>query len=191
MLGKITSQMMHRRKSLELIAGLSPFILLSSNPLESKKLDSSEWLKNFKVRWNNSQTYCFEVFDAMPLSDFNFKPNPDIMSFGHLFTHIGSGLNGFAGVLDGSDTGNEPEPNNRTEVSDYLHNAFTHFNNALDKIILEDLYAIKHAKADVEPWRDFSTFDIITLGYNHTIHHIAQATVIIWLKNIVPPKYRF
>ena len=182
---------MHRRKSLELIAGFSPFLLLSSNPPASKNLNSFEWLKNFKVRWNNSRTYCFEIFDAMPLSDFNFKPNPEIMPFGKLFTHIGSGLNVYAGVLDGSVSDNEPEPSNKTEVSTYVDNAFAHFNNALDEINVDDLYAIRHTKSKVDPWKEFSMFDIITLGYNHTIHHIAQATVYIRLKNIVPPKFRF
>ncbi len=182
---------MHRRKSLELIAGFSPFLLLSSNPVASKNLDSYQWLKNFKVRWNNSQTYCFEIFDAMPSSDFNYRPNPEIMSYAKLFSHIGSGLNVYAEVLDGSVSDNEPEPNNKTAVSDYLNYAFAHFNKALDEINIDDLYNIKHAKSDVEPWKGFSIFDIITLGYNHTIHHIAQATVFLRLKNIVPPKYRF
>lgn len=182
---------MHRRKSMELMAGFSPFFLLSSSPAANKYLDSSQWLKNFKFRWDNSRIYCFEVFDAMPLTDFNFRPNTEMMSFGKLFTHIGSSLNGYAGVLDGSVPDNEPEPSKKTEVSDYLDNAFAHFNNALDEINVNDLYAIKHAKSDMEPWREFSIFDIITLGYNHTIHHIAQATVYIRLKNIVPPRYRF
>lgn len=182
---------MHRRESLELIAGCSPFLLFSSNDVACKSLDSSEWMKYFKVRWNSSRTYCFEVFDAMPSYDFNFKPNPDIMSFGKLFTHIGNGLNAYAGVLDGSVSDNESEPSNKSEESTYLDNAFAHFNNALDGINIENLYAIKHTKSEVEPWKEFSIFDIITLAYNHTIHHIAQATVYVRLKNIVPPKYRF
>ena len=182
---------MNRRKSLELIAGFSTVPLLGRSPVAHEDLDSSEWLKNFTVRWDSSRTYCFEVFDAMPLSDFNFKPNPETMSFGKLFTHIGSGLHGFAGVLVESISDNEPEPNSKTIVSDYLGDAFTHFNNALDEIKLDDLYAIKHAKSDVEPWKEFSIFDIVTLGYNHTIHHIAQATVYLRLKGITPPKYRF
>ena len=173
------------------MVGFSPFLLLPINPAASKKIKSTEWLKNFIVRWNNSRTYCFEVFHAMPLSDFNFRPNPNVMSFGKLFSHIASGLNTYAGVLDGSTSDSEADPIGRTEVSDYLDNAFTHFNKVMDEINLENLYIIKHAKADTEPWKEFSFFDIITLGYNHTTHHIGQATVYLRLKNIVPPKYRF
>ena len=127
----------------------------------------------------------------MPLSEFNFKPHPEIMSFGKLFTHIGSSLNGYGEVLGGSASADEPDPIHRTEVYDYLQHAFNHFNYALDNANRDDLYKIKHAKADTDPWRDFTIFDIITLGYNHTIHHIAQATVFIRLNNIMPPKYRF
>ena len=182
---------MHRRKSLELIAGFSPFLLFPSNSMATKNFDSYDWLKYFSVRWNNSRIYCFEVFDAMPLSDINYKTNPETMSFMKLFSHIGSGLNTYSEVLGGSSTGIEPEPKNRTTVSNYLDNAFAHFNNTLDEINIDDLYEIKHAKSDFEPWKEFSIFDIITLGYNHTIHHVAQATVYLRLKNIVPPRYRF
>jgi len=182
---------MQRRKSLELIAGFSPFFLVTNSSIGDQVLDSSEWLANFKIRWNNSRIYCFEIFDAMPLTDFSFKPNPEIMSFGKLFVHIGSSLYGYASVLDGSHPDNEAVSTKKTEVSDYLDSAFTRFNNALDNIIVEKLYDIKHAKSDEEPWKEFSIFDIITLGYNHTTHHIAQATVYLRLRNIVPPKYRF
>jgi len=107
---------MKRRKSLELIAGVNPFLLLFSDPITGRIVDSSRWLENFSVRWSNSRIYCFEVFGAMPMSDFHFKPHPELMSFGKLFTHIGSGLNGYAGVLDDSDSGDEPDAGNKTEV---------------------------------------------------------------------------
>ena len=182
---------MNRRKSLGLIAGFSPLLLFPSNHIADKNFDSTEWLKYFKLRWSNSRIYCFEVFDAMPLSNYDYKPHPDSMSFMKLFTHIGSGLNGYATVLDGSPSGNEPEPSISTEVTEYLDNSFTRFNNALEKININDLYEIKHAKSDEEPWKELSIFDMITLGYNHTIHHIGQATVYLRLNDIVPPRYRF
>lgn len=182
---------MDRRKSLELIAGFGPPLLLLSKPAANSNLDTSAWLNSFRVRWKNSRTYCFEVFDAMPASDFNYEPHPEMMSFGKLFAHIGSGLHGYAEVLIDSVSNGEPRSINKTDLFDYLSSAFIHFNQALDEIELDDLYEIKHAKSDLEPWKAFSIFDIITLGYNHTIHHIAQATVYIRLKNIAPPRYRF
>lgn len=173
------------------MAGLSPLLILPDSPVTAKSADNSVWLKHFKFRWGKSRTYCFEIFSAMPSKSFDFKPTRESMSFAKLFTHIASGLHGFAGVLDGSESDVEQESVNKEAVSDYLSDAFNHFNKALDNIDINHLYDIRHAKADVEPWKEFSIFDIISLGYNHTVHHIAQATVFIRLNGITPPKYRF
>lgn len=186
------SSVMNRRKSIELIAaGLSPILLHSSNTIMNVNINREEWLKNFMARWNNTQTYCFEIFNTMPLLHFNFKPNSDVFSFAKLFTHIGNGLNIYSGVLVGTSLDNEPETSDISEISDYLNNAFKNFNYALTEINLENLYTISHYKSEEEPWKEFTTFDIITLGYNHTVHHIAQATVYLRLNNVVPPQYRF
>ena len=183
---------MNRRKSIGMIAaGCSPFLLYPSNFITVNSRANEEWMKNFTFRWNNSETYCFNVFNALPISDFSFKPTPEVMSFGKLFSHIGNGLNIYAGVLVGTTVPNEPELASKSEISEYLELAFQNFNNALNDTNLDNLYAIKHAKSEEQPWKDFSVFDIITLGYNHTVHHIAQATVYLRLRNIVPPKYRF
>ena len=100
-------------------------------------------------------------------------------------------MDGYASVLDGSDFVAEPKLTMKSEISDFLDKSFSHFSSSLDKINLNDLYKIKHPKSTVEPWKDFTIFDIISLGYNHTTHHIAQATVYLRLYGITPPKYRF
>ncbi len=183
---------MNRRKSIGLITtGCIPFFLHSSNSITFNSHDNEEWLKYFMFRWNKSQTYCFEVFNAMPSSDFNFKHNSEAMTFGKLFLHIGNGLNTYAGVLVGSSVSKEPKLTNKSEISEYLELSFQNFNNAINETNLDNLYAIKHSKWDEEPWKEFTIFDIITLGYNHTVHHMAQATVYLRLRNIVPPQYRF
>ena len=82
---------MNRRKSLGLIAGISPLLLFPNNQILDKNFDSSEWLKHFKFRWSNSRIYCFEIFNSMPLANYEYKPLEDSMSFMKLFTHIGSG----------------------------------------------------------------------------------------------------
>jgi len=182
---------MNRRKSLGLIAGISPLLLFPNNHILDKNFDSSEWLKNFKFRWSKSRIYCFEIFNSMPLSNYDYKPHEDSMSFMKLFTHIGSSLIGYATVLDGSNLRNQTEPTRDIEVSGYLNQSFERFNKSLEIINLNDLYQVKHAKSKEEPWREFSIFDIITLAYNHTIHHIGQATVYLRLNNIIPSQYRF
>lgn len=182
---------MERRKYLGLLAGSSPFLLFPNGIRSRKTEDTDPWLTHFKNRWGNSRTYCFEVFQAMPESGFDFRSTPETMSFGELFAHIGRGLDIYSEVL-GAEIGEQtPEPKTREEVSTLLNAGFDHFAEVLDAQQAGTVYTRNHAFPDTEPWNDFSIFDIIMLGYNHTVHHIGQGTVYLRLKGITPPRYRF
>jgi len=106
---------MERRKSLKLMSGFAPMIFLpAGNTIISKNLDSSELLRMFSVRMKSTETHCYEIFKSLPLSDFNFQPTPEIMSFGKIFSHIGLGLEIYSGVLDGSTPEKEPDSSNNS-----------------------------------------------------------------------------
>lgn len=183
---------MERRKSLKLMSGFAPMLFLpTNNTLISKKFDSSQILRMFSIRMKSIETYCYELFNSMPLSDFNFQPTTEIMSYGKLFTHIGNGLEVYSGVLDGSTAAKEPDSSNNSKVLAYLEKGFSHFNQALNKQIDKDLFSIDHQYADEAPWKEFSIAEILMLAYSHTTHHNAQASLYLRLKDITPPKYRF
>ena len=182
---------MDRRKYLKSIAGGTPLFFLPEDPIFNKDINSSDWLIPFKIRWENNEIYCHEVFESMPTKDFEFQPNPEMMSFGKLFSHIGYSLNIYAGVINGNNVLPEPQAQDRADILEYLNNGFRLFFTAISNINIEDIHTNKHHYPDKEPWKDFSISDIIILAYNHTVHHTAQATVYLRLKNIIPPKYRF
>ncbi len=182
---------MNRRESLELLTCFSPLIISPTTLSTTGTLDNEEWLRHFQVRWNGSRTYYSEVHEAMPQADFSFTPHLDVKSFAGIMTHIGWSLQKYAGVLDGSDPGDELMSSDKKEVFAFVDKAFEHFNEALHALDMDKLFTISHAWNDVEPWKDFSTFDVITLAYNHTTHHIAQATVYLRLNDVEPPPYRF
>lgn len=127
----------------------------------------------------------------MPETMLNFQPTSEMMSFSKLFTHIGFGLEVYAEKLDGEAPGEEPVTTEKQTLFKYLTGCFEHFNNAFKDVKESELYSNKHHFPEEEPWKDFSIADIILLAYNHTIHHRAQATTYLRLKEIVPPKYRF
>jgi uncharacterized damage-inducible protein DinB len=184
--------MMERRKSLKLMSGFAPIIFLpTNNIIISKKFDSSQLLRMFSLRMKSIETYCYELFKSMPLSDFNFQPTSESMSFGKLFTHIGNGLEVYAGVLDGSSLDKEPDSSNNNVVLAYLENGFSHFSEALNQQNEKDIFSIKHQYPDKAPWKEFSIAEILMLAYSHTTHHNAQAALYLRLKDITPPKYRF
>jgi hypothetical protein len=88
---------MDRQKYLEIIKGSSPLLLLPGGLTSSSNTNSSNWWKQFQVRWENTEKYCHEIFEAMPLSGFSYRPTPEIKSFGKLFSHIGYSLKHLCG----------------------------------------------------------------------------------------------
>jgi uncharacterized damage-inducible protein DinB len=113
------------------------------------------------------------------------------MSFGKLFSHIGYSLNVYSGVFNGSIPDKEPQSDSKLDVLEYLDNGFSLFRDTLEKLNVNDLFTNNHQYPEEEPWKDLNISDIIILAYNHTVHHTAQATVYLRLRNITPPKYRF
>ena len=184
--------MMERRKSLKLMSGFAPMIFLpTNNAVIPKKFDSEQLLRMFVLRMKSIEGYCYELFKSMPLSDFDFQPTAEIMPYGKLFTHIGNGLEIYAGVLDGSSVDKEPDSSDNNKVLAYVQNGFNHFNKVLNHQNDKDLFSINHQYPDKAPWKEFSIAEIIMLAYSHTTHHNAQAAVYLKLKDITPPKYRF
>lgn len=181
---------MKRRKSLRLITGLSTALLMP-NSYGFNRQNASGWLDSFSIRWTNSETYTYDIFEAMPLAMFAFQPQAEMMSYAKLFSHIGVGLEIYAEKLDGTAPIEEPKTTDKQKIHKYLAHCFKHFDLAYKKIKELDLYSNKHRFPDQEPWKNFSIIDIVLLAYNHTIHHRAQATTYLRLNGITPPKYMF
>ncbi len=184
--------MMERRKSLKLMSGFAPILFLpTNNTISSKKFDSSQFLGMFALRMKSIETYCYELFNSMPLSDFNFQPTTEIMPFGKLFTHLGNGLEVYSGVLDGLSVDKEPDSSDYDKALAYLENGFSHFRVVLNELYDKDLFSSNHQYPDEAPWKELSIAEILMLAYSHTTHHNAQASLYLRLKDIIPPKYRF
>ena len=183
---------MERRKSLKLMSGFAPFVFFpANNTITSKNFDSSQTLRMFSLRMKSIETYCYELLNSMPLSDFNFQPTTEIMSFGKLFTHIGNGLEVYSGVLDGSSADKEPDSSNNSKILAYLEKGFSHFSEVLNEQNDKDLFSFDHQYPDEAPWQEFSIVEILMLAYSHATHHNAQAALYLRLKDITPPQYRF
>lgn len=180
---------MNRRKSIGLL-GLGS-IFLSQNVYSFSQEIDMDFIDLFLVRWDSNRIYTFEILEAMPESKFAFEPIEGMMSFNKLFTHIGVGIDIYAEKLDGVAPKDEPETIEKVVVSNYLKSCFEHFESAYKSLNNDQLYTKKHHFQSVEPWMNFSVFDIIILAYNHTIHHRAQATTYLRLNEITPPKYQF
>jgi len=186
---------MDRRKSLRMIgagaivlanSSFSPIISTHESELKQEKSKVA-----FQERWHGLRQHTFEVFGAMPNDQFDFQPTEEVMSYGNLFCHIGWSLDIYAEVLDGTKKIDKLDSNDKNRVSNYLQSRFDRFEEAMSNAFGERLYLVDHHFSKVEPWKNFTNYDVLMLSYNHAVHHKGQATTYLRLKGIVPPKYRF
>lgn len=184
---------MDRRKSIGLI-GVGSF-LVSQNAFPSGSAqypaNDDDFKKAFAKRWEALQTHTFEVLESMPDSKFNFRPTGEVMPFAKLFTHMGSGLDNYAEILDGKPSEKETESMEKDVVFSYLKSCFSRFGETLIRLNPDHVFSRKHNLNTRDGAIEFYDYDILMLAYNHTVHHKGQATTYLRLCGIAPPQYRF
>ncbi len=181
---------MNRREILKSIGLVSPSALAPVLTL-AKSNSSNSWLAEFSDRWTVSELYTKEVFNTMPNEYLGFKPVPDVMSFGKLFSHIGMGYSIYASVIKGYDHLEEPGKIERQVIQNYMEETSIEFRSVLSGLNEDYIYSRDHKYKNQDMWKEFSIADILLLAYHHTAHHRGQAIVYLRLKGIEPPQYQF
>lgn len=181
---------MKRREIIKSIGLLSPLALTSG--LSVAKLNgTNSWLNEFTERWKVSELYNLEIFDAMPEKYLNYKPTPEVMSFGKQFSHIAKSISGYASVIRKDDPISEPDDIDKQIILRYMEDTSAEFQAMMQNLTDADLYSNDHKHKEDEVWGKLSIADILLLAYHHTAHHRGQVIVYLRINGIEPPYYRF
>ncbi len=147
----------------------------------------------FAKHWQTSKEFTLAVADAMPAADYNFKPNPEEMSFGKVMAHIALANNRAFAAVSGLKAPDTPEkiaaaykdPKGvfeKESTIQFLRDSFDFSTKALAEVTPEKADAITGGMTGRERlWAYFT----------HTAHHRGQAEVYLRIKNIKPPDYKF
>jgi len=148
--------------------------------------------------WKTSAEFTVAVASTMPAETYNFRPNPDEMSFGQLMAHIAVANTGACAVASGL-----PRPTPRPKIAEWLKNtekvdvdkdtAIPYLKNSFD-FCLEAVGAMTPERLDkvVGPAaRNLTGYEWLWAYFTHTAHHRAQAEVYLRVKGIKPPDYKF
>ncbi len=147
--------------------------------------------------WKTTGEFTIAVAKAMPADSYNFRPNPEEMSFGHVMAHIGQADLGACAVASGLERPTVPAKLAallRDEHSDvdrdtaigFLETAFNFCNRAVDSMTPAKLDAM------VGPGnRKMTGYEWLWAYFTHTAHHRGQAEVYLRVKGIKPPDYVF
>lgn len=181
-------------KCLCILAAL--FVLVTySAAAQDKKVNSVLDMTEFIQDWSISKQFTLDVAKGMPAELYNFKPNPEEMTFGEQMAHI-AGVNVFRFkqitgiqppfVFDPA----KPPASDKQSVLRMLEQSFDYVIMVLPQITPEQLQRTWH----IPSWKSRTDPDGRAMIVNmlvHTAHHRAQCEVYMRAKGIKPPDYTF
>lgn len=147
---------------------------------------------DFMPDWEVQKEYTLEVAEAMPAEKYDFKPTPEMRSFGELMVHIGGAVYGFSASLReeqqrpaGSQAPEEPAKQN---VVPYLKGAFDY---AAEGIAALDDTAANETVSLFGGRLSMTRAKLCHFMRDHTTHHRGYGLPYLRLNGVQPPRYRF
>ena len=148
--------------------------------------------------WKTTGEVTILVAKAMPAESYNFRPNPEEMSFGQVMAHIGLANLGACSRASGTPRPELPakivawsKDTNKIDVDrdaaiQFLTDSFSFCAAAVNGMTPEKLSAMVGPEG-----RQMSGFEVLWSYFTHTAHHRGQAEVYLRVKGIKPPDYVF
>jgi uncharacterized damage-inducible protein DinB len=141
----------------------------------------------FSKHWQIAKEFTLAVAEAMPSEGYDFKPNPEELSFGQLMIHIAAQNSDSCATATGTKPLAEPAATDRQTAIKFLTDSFDRCTKELDAMPPEQL------NKEVYKFRGQPVLAREALWYTftHMAHHRGQAEVYLRVKNIKPPAWRF
>ena len=145
---------------------------------------SSKYAAEFAKHWQNAKELTLLVADAMPAANYDFKPNPEEMSFGEQIAHIAQGNYAYCARMAAAKASPFAKPANfdKATVTKLVGESFDYCAGIVGPMTDEQLNETR-AQGTV---REASMGALM-----HMAHHRGQVEVYLRLKNIKPPTYKF
>jgi uncharacterized damage-inducible protein DinB len=141
----------------------------------------------FAKHWQIAKEFTLAVAEAMPPEGYDFKPNPEELSFGQLMIHIAAQNSDSCASATGTKPLAEPAATDKRTAIKFLTDTF-------DKCATE-LEAMSREQLDKEVYKfrgqPVLAREALWYTFTHMAHHRGQAEVYLRVKNIKPPAWRF
>ncbi|MGY2134622.1 DinB family protein [Hymenobacter sp. HD11105] len=150
----------------------------------------NSFLTDFLERWETSREYVVAVAEAMPESDYRFKPTAEEMSFEQQLLHIAVIIDWHAfAKADGQEftprwDDFQAQGRSKKEMIALLNSEFA---RAAELVKNFDPQRLEQQGTYFKLTRTRRQF--LLLMSDHVTHHRAQMLVYLRLKGITPPKY--
>jgi uncharacterized damage-inducible protein DinB len=148
--------------------------------------------------WKTSGEFTLAVAAAMPAESYNFRPNPEEMSFGEVMAHIAAVNNNACSIASGmtklalppkieawSKDTVKVDVDKQTAIA-FMRDSFDFCNKAVASMTPERMDTVVGP-----PARHLTGYEWLWAYFTHTAHHRGQAEVYLRVKGIKPPDYTF
>lgn len=141
--------------------------------------------------WELTKTRTIAVAQAMPAEKYNYKPNPQVMSFGQQIAHISNSMLSMNARFIAGTNYSGREKNASTQSKAQL---IADLESSFDKVIAslksmndQSLKAQgkRHGAFPLTKWQSF------LFMRDHITNHRAKAVLYLRMNNITPPAYGF
>jgi uncharacterized damage-inducible protein DinB len=141
----------------------------------------------FAKHWRVAQEFTLAVAEAMPADGYDFRTNPEQLSFGRLMTHIAAQNSDSCAAATRGTPLPEPAATDKATAMRYLTETFEACSKALAALPPEQL-GVEVYKFQGQP---VLASEALWYTFTHMAHHRGQAEVYLRVKNIKPPAWRF
>src|SRR5260370_40179865 len=111
-------------------------VVLVALPVSAAENDSKAI---FARHWQIAKEFTLAVAEAMPAEDYDFKPNPEELSFGRLMTHIAAQNSDSCASATGTKPLAEPAATDKQTAIKFLTESFNKCAQELDSMLPEQL----------------------------------------------------
>lgn len=148
---------------------------------------SAQPLTEVIAKWENAATYTLEIAELMPAEHYEYRPMPEIMSFGEHLLHMTANMNWLGNRYLNAKPHSVVELDSVSGKEDILTVLNEGFENAL--MALKNI-SVKELDDEVEFFAGPMTKrQIIHLMNDHLTHHRGQLVIYLRMKGIKPPRY--
>jgi uncharacterized damage-inducible protein DinB len=141
----------------------------------------------FLKHWQIAKEFTLAVADAMPAEGYDFRPNPEQLTFGYLMVHIADQNADSCAIVTGTERLPKPAANDKPTAVKFLTDSFDACTRAVERMPPEqwtkEVYKFQGAPV--------AASEALWYAFTHMAHHRGQAEVYLRVKNIKPPAWRF
>jgi uncharacterized damage-inducible protein DinB len=141
--------------------------------------------QEFLKHWTTARELTTSVAQAMPPDAYDFKPNPEEMTFGEQILHIAGGNYSYCSRISGAKSPyTKPDKADKTTALQVLGQSFDYCAQAVEAA--KDLDVMRGPEG-----KQVSLREVMLGAFTHMAHHRGQAEVYLRVKGIKPPTYQF